>query len=93
MAKIVKRDTTNGKTLLGKVQADELASGLADARYEHEQATPALVWEIQHNLNKNPSVIVIDSAGSTMEGTIEYMDENNLQILFRAQFGGKAYLN
>ena len=44
---------------------------------------------IKHNLNKYPSVIVIDSAGTEVKGDINYIDKNNITINFSADFTGK----
>ena len=57
------------------------------------QSTPALVWTINHNLNKYPSVSVVNINNVLMYGDITYIDENNLQITFSAEFSGKAYMN
>lgn len=51
------------------------------------------IWNINHNLNKYPSVTVIDSAGTEVIGDIKYTDSNNIIITFSNQFTGKAYLN
>lgn len=61
--------------------------------YVFEQDIPIYTWEIEHNLQKFPSVVVVDSAGSVVIGDIVYIDENNLQVLFSSKFAGKAYLN
>ena len=50
-------------------------------------------WEIKHNLNKYPSVTVVDSADTVVYGNIEYIDSNKLIITFSDGFAGKAYLN
>ena len=62
-------------------------------KYEHDQGTPALVWTINHNLDKKPSASAVDSAGTVVFGQIDYIDENNLTITFNAAFSGYAYLN
>lgn len=51
------------------------------------------VWEITHNLNKRPSVTVVDSGGNTLTPAVEYLDDNTVRILFNAPFKGQAYLN
>lgn len=57
-------------------------------------ATPAKsVWNINHNMDKRPSVTVIDTAGSVVQGEITYVDSNNLTLTFSAAFKGTAYLN
>lgn len=50
-------------------------------------------WIINHNLNKLPSVTVIDSAENEVVGEVEYIDLNNLKIKFANGFSGKATLN
>jgi len=57
------------------------------------QSTPQSVWSITHTLNKYPSVTVIDSAGTQVEGTVTFIDTNTLIISFNAAFSGTATLN
>lgn len=61
--------------------------------YVFIQSIPSSVWTINHNLNKAPSVTVIDSAGSIVMGEINYIDMNNIIITFSGAFSGKALLN
>jgi hypothetical protein len=63
------------------------------ASYTHVQAVPAADWSINHNLARHPSVTVVDSAGSTVIGDVEYLSNNAIAIHFNAAFGGNAYLN
>ncbi|ROL55658.1 hypothetical protein D9V84_11175 [Bacteroidetes/Chlorobi group bacterium Naka2016] len=94
MSKLIQKvDPNDGKTYLGKIQLDELAPGLADKHYRHNQDLPALEWIIQHNLGKKPSVEVIDSAGTKVEGEIEYIDDNTVKIKFSSEFSGVAICN
>ena len=51
------------------------------------------LWVIHHYLNKRPSVDVVDSAGSVVEPTVRYIDDNTLEIELNAAFNGTAYLN
>ena len=67
--------------------------GLSGANYTHTQAVPSADWTITHNLARFPSVTVIDSAGSTVVGDVEYLSNNQIAIHFTAAFGGSAYLN
>ena len=50
-------------------------------------------WIINHNLNKKPTVTVVDSADTVMTCAKEYIDMNNVKITFNAPFKGTAYLN
>lgn len=65
----------------------------SDLNYRHQQSTPSNVWVIVHSLGKYPSVTVIDSAGSEVEGEIVYDNDNQVTIVFSAGFSGNAYLN
>jgi len=64
-----------------------------DKTFEFDQGQPALVWTIQHNLNKFPSVTVVDTANTVVNSQVNYIDKNNITINNTAQFAGKAYLN
>jgi hypothetical protein len=57
------------------------------------QASSSNRWEINHKLGKFPSVTVVDSAGTTVIGDVQYIDNNNVVIEFSSPFTGKAYLN
>ena len=64
-----------------------------DKTFEFTQGQPALVWTIQHNLNKFPSVSVVDTSNTVVNSQVNYVDKNNITINNTAQFAGKAYLN
>ena len=64
-----------------------------DKHFTYTQASPSAIWNIQHNLNKNPSVSIVDTAGSQVYTDVEYIDNNNLRLTFFAAFSGKAYMN
>lgn len=71
-------------------------TGLREAlnTFVFEQGIASDVWEIQHNLNKYPSVFVVDSSGSAqIPDEIVYNSENKITITFIAAFAGKAFLN
>ena len=65
----------------------------ADKHYAHAQGVAASVWNINHNLNKFPSVTVIDSGNNIVEGETNYTDLNNVILTFSGAFSGKAYFN
>lgn len=64
-----------------------------DKHFVFSQGVPGSVWSVIHNMDKYPSVVVVDSAGTVVMGKIEYTDKNNLILTFNAGFSGKAYLN
>lgn len=68
-------------------------SAESDKNYIHTQNTPLKEWMITHNLGKYPAVSVIDSAGTEVEGEVQYIDLNNVRLIFSAEFSGKATLN
>lgn len=61
--------------------------------YVHDQAVPAATWIVTHNLNRYPSVTVVDSANTEVEGEVIYTSANVITLNFGSAFGGKAYLN
>lgn len=68
-------------------------TGPPASTYIHTQSVPAAVWTITHNLGQYPSVTVVDSAGSAVEGDGVYVSANVITITFTAAFAGVAYLN
>ena len=70
-----------------------LSSRSSDLTFIFNQAVPATVWNITHNLGKFPSVSVVNSNNLLINGEITYIDDNNLTCNFSAGFAGKAYLN
>lgn len=61
--------------------------------YVFEQGVASDTWEIQHNLNRFPTVTIVDSGENVVTGAITYIDSNNVLIKFNGAFKGKAYLN
>lgn len=64
-----------------------------DKSGEYTQDTQAKVWVILHNLNKKPSVTVIDDTGAVVLCDIEYTDENTIVLRFSEPTAGTVYLN
>lgn len=65
----------------------------ADKTFIHRQMQASTVWTIQHNLNKYPSVTIVDSGDNLVFADVQYISENILIINFSAAHSGKAYLN
>jgi len=59
----------------------------------HNQTVSSSTWNITHNLNKYPSVSVVDSSNEEVIGEVEYINSNSLTVKFSAPFSGKAFLN
>lgn len=64
-----------------------------DLHHTHDQNSASATWNIEHNLGKKPSVVIVDSADTVLYGAVEYVDLNNLTITLSAPTSGKAYLN
>ena len=81
------KPTLNGQTIQGDMTIE------ADKSYIFIQATPSDTWTITHGLNKFPSVVTVDSAGSEVIGDCEYLDANTVVLTFSGAFAGKAFFN
>ena len=71
---------------------------IGNITYTHNQNSTSDTWVITHNLNRFPSVTVVDSANTIVQGTVVYNSNKQLTITFFANesalvFQGKAYLN
>ena len=91
-----------GKDLLDQIQTlddtvvdlrREIYDGGGDKSYTLEINVPASVWEINHNLEKYPSITVIDSQGVEVVGDVQHIDKNNTKITFSASFYGSVICN
>jgi hypothetical protein len=74
------------------VLAQQLQSW-GDQDYVFYQDVAASVWNVNHTLNRYPSVDVVDSAGNLVEGDVQYISPSFLTVTFAATFSGAAYLN
>ena len=59
----------------------------------HNQTVSSSTWNITHNLNKYPSVSIVDSSNEEVIGEVEHINANSLTVKFSAPFSGKAFLN
>ena len=66
---------------------------ITSTTYIHEQGVASDVWVIEHNLNKYPSITLVDSANTQFEAQIEYDDKNTCTVYMNGATTGKAYLN
>ncbi len=84
----VNKPSINGMTLSGNKTSEELKLA-----FVYEQGEASDIWEITHNMDKYPSVTVVDSANTVVIGHVTYNDRNQLTVRFNGTFKGKAYLN
>jgi hypothetical protein len=68
-------------------------TSIAGSSFEFDQMTALATWQINHGLNRHPSVTVVDSSGAKVDGDVHYNDANSVTVYFSAAFAGAAYLN
>ena len=81
-----------GQHSIGSIVGLEESLARADTHI-YEQGVASDEWVIVHNLNKYPSVTVVDSAGTVVLTAVSYDSENQCTIRMNGAFKGKAYLN
>lgn len=64
-----------------------------DKHFVYEQGVASDTWVIKHNLNKYPSVTVVDTAGNQFIPAVKYIDENKCIVTMNGATKGKAFLN
>lgn len=77
----------------GVVYKGEGSGGGSDKNYIYEQTEAKDVWVINHDLDKYPSVIIVDGSNIAIIGEIEYISENKIIARFNKEYTGKAILN
>lgn len=61
--------------------------------YVHDQNIPSKTWIIEHQLNKFPSVTVVDSAHGVVFADIVYRNNTTIVVDFSTPCTGTVYLN
>jgi hypothetical protein len=61
--------------------------------YVHDQGPASLTWVILHNLGGFPNVTAVDTAGTMIEGQVQYDSNNQITLTFSPAQSGKAYLS
>lgn len=89
------KPTLNGTTIQGdKTSGDYGLYGInSPETFVYEQKEPSATWIIKHDLNKYPSVTVVDSAGTVVMGEYNFVDESTVICTFSGAFSGVCYLN
>lgn len=87
------QDVGNVDTASEEKIVSQMAVAKAVDTYIHDQATPSDTWVIVHNLNRYPSVTVVDSAGTQFAVQVDYNTRNQVTIYMNGATSGKAYLN
>ena len=89
---LTNRPSINGNVLSGNQTSEQLGI-IDDKTFTFNQAVASTEWQINHGLNKYPSVMIVDSGNNVVIGDIEYIDKNNVKCTFFSAFSGSAYLN
>ena len=84
-----------------KIVVDELLgsnTSLTDKNFVHNQIGLSATWSVTHNLNKFPSVTIVDTGGTVITGEITYTNLNEATISFTSNGSalpqaGKAFFN
>ena len=71
----------------------DIAQASKDKYFVFEQAISNQTWDIIHNLNKKPSVTVVDEYDRIVVPDVQYIDDNHIIVSFNFAFKGWAYLN
>lgn len=88
------RDKADQHPISAITNLQEILDTISDKNFVFEQGIASTTWIVEHNLNKYPSVSIVDSAGSVqIPDEIKYDSQNQITITFIAAFAGKAYLN
>jgi len=91
---VVTTSTINYKGLF-KVTNNSSVADITSDTFVFTVGVPSATttWSINHNLDKYPSVITVNTSNEEMYGALVYTDKNNLTITFKSAVAGFAYLN
>ena len=71
----------------------EVVVDMPPRSFKFEQSRPESVWVIDHPLGGYPSVTVVDTAGTTVFGRVDYASPSSVRVEFSAPVAGSAFLN
>lgn len=66
---------------------------ISSQTFVFEQGIASDIWTINHDLNKRPSIQLVDSSGRVFEADKEYTSNNQVIIHLQSATTGFAYLN
>lgn len=81
-----------GSDLIG-VDRENQTVTITSKTFVYEQGVASDTWDIQHNLNKRPSIHLVDSSGREFEAEKDYINDNEVVIHLDSATTGMAYLN
>lgn len=62
-----------------------------NVNFHYNQPTPTLVWNVAHNLNRIPTVSILDTAGNVLFADVQHIDLNNLIVTFTDATSGDLW--
>jgi hypothetical protein len=71
----------------------DIEPNVGDKNFVFTQAVASSSWNVVHNLDKFPSVSIVDDDNNQVYGSVVYNTVNDLTITFTAPFSGQAYIN
>ncbi len=69
------------------------SSSSGDKNFVYSQDVASATWVVNHNLNKYPSVSVVNSSTEVVYGDVDYNSLNQVTITFSGAHTGKAFFN
>ena len=69
--------TDTGKIFFDKSSTERVLVAQKDSNFIFNQIVPSSLWSITHNLNKFPSVAIVDTGNNVVIGEIHYRNHNN----------------
>lgn len=76
-----------------EVEREDQTVTISSKTFVFEQAIAADEWDIVHNLNKRPSIQLVDSSGREFEAVKDYISNNRVIVRLDSATSGLAYLN
>tara|TARA_X000001382_G_scaffold14714_1_gene9491 strand:- start:24 stop:344 length:321 start_codon:yes stop_codon:yes gene_type:complete len=83
---------TENSNLTKNIKLESLKD-IIDKTFVFDQSSSSSTWVINHNLNKFPSVTIVDSGQSVVIANVTYNSVNKVTIQFSLPFSGRAFLN
>lgn len=71
---------------------DTVDVAVLNDRHIHTQSNASATWSINHALGGKPSVTIVDSADTVVNGEILYNSNTSITCIFSSPFSGFAYL-
>jgi len=84
-------DADNVTVSFGTAQAGTAYLLYGGTTFESAQSS-ATTWTIAHGMGTHPAVVCVDAAGAVVEGDVQYVDADTVEISFGSAQAGTAYL-